>query len=102
MFNADRAYAHTANLTFPRRTGSDGEEKAARYIKDAFRALGLTVEEQPFGFSYLPLTIASRLILLVQTLSNSVGLTRLRIGSRLNYGKVQQTIPQSPGPQAAN
>lgn len=64
MFNAERAYAHTAHLTFPRRTGSEGEREAARYIAEAFRAAGLTVEEQPFCFSPFPLTVVARLLLL--------------------------------------
>ena len=64
MFEAERAYAHAANLAFPRRTGSPGEQKAARYIAAEFRALGLAVEEQPFQFSAFPLTIALRLALL--------------------------------------
>lgn len=64
MFDAKRAYAHTAQLAFPRRTGSEGEEKAARYIAEAFRAAGLAVEEQPFRFSPFPLTVAARLLLL--------------------------------------
>jgi len=64
MFDAERAYAYTAQLAFPRRTGSEGERRAAGLIAEEFRAAGLAVEEQPFRFSPFPLTVAARLLLL--------------------------------------
>jgi hypothetical protein len=53
-FDPLSALEHASSLAFPRLVGSPGEARAARYIADRLRRSGLTVTEEPFGFSTRP------------------------------------------------
>ncbi len=53
-FDGSCAYSHVENLSFPRRTGSQGGDRAATYILDFFKDIGLNVEVQEFRFSTTP------------------------------------------------
>jgi len=47
-FNPKRAFEHARSISFPRETGSEGEEKTADYIRGRLRDLGLEVIEEEF------------------------------------------------------
>jgi hypothetical protein len=53
-FTPQTALEHASALAFPRLVGSPGEARAVRYIAEQFRRCGLTVAEEPFGFSTRP------------------------------------------------
>lgn len=60
-FDADRALEHTRALCYPRRVGSVGERRAARYLARQFAALGLACRRQRFRVSHFPAEVGSRL-----------------------------------------
>ncbi|MHA1265854.1 MAG: M28 family peptidase [Candidatus Helarchaeota archaeon] len=50
-FDKNRAYKHVESLTFPRMVGTEGEKKAAKYIKNKFSEIGLNPIEEQFTFT---------------------------------------------------
>ena len=54
VFDPQRALGHAAALSYPRRVGSSGEDRAFRYLKGRFLSCGLSVSEEPFGFKTWP------------------------------------------------
>ena len=50
-FDKDRAFKHIKALSFPRMAGTEGEAKAADYIKDKFSGMGLKPVEEEFTFT---------------------------------------------------
>jgi hypothetical protein len=62
-FDAGRAWEHTRALCYPRRVGTAGERRAARYLIRQFRALGLRWRWERFPVSHFPTEIGSRLFL---------------------------------------
>ncbi|MBI3961217.1 MAG: M28 family peptidase [Deinococcus sp.] len=64
-FDPQRAYHHTQQLAFPRRTGSSGEGQAQAYLATQLRATGLEVSVEPFTFSLFPTAIGLRLTLIL-------------------------------------
>jgi hypothetical protein len=63
-FVAEHAYQHTKALCFPRRVGSFGERRAARYVARRFEALGLPWWRERFTVSFFHAEIASRIVFL--------------------------------------
>jgi hypothetical protein len=61
--DAGRAWEHTRALCYPRRVGTAGEHRAARYLVRQFRALGLRWTWERFPVSHFPAEIGSRLVL---------------------------------------
>lgn len=53
-FDPERAYQNARSLSFPRKTGSDGEKRAAAYIAKRFRDMGLEVSEEEFSLILSP------------------------------------------------
>jgi acetylornithine deacetylase/succinyl-diaminopimelate desuccinylase-like protein len=53
---------HIRALSFPRRSGSPGEEKAFQYILEHFQKYSLTCDIQKFSFASSSLSVFSRLI----------------------------------------
>src|SRR5947199_5348857 len=64
-FDAQRAYDHTRDLCYPRRVGTPGERRAARYISRRFASLGLNATREQFVLSQFPAEIGSRLVFAV-------------------------------------
>ncbi|NVM29234.1 MAG: M28 family peptidase [Candidatus Helarchaeota archaeon] len=50
-FDKERAFKHVEALAFPRMAGTEGEAKAADYIKDKFSGMGLKPVEEEFTFT---------------------------------------------------
>ena len=50
-FNTDRAFEHVESLAFPRMVGTEGEQKAAEYIKNKFTDMKLKPIEEEFTFT---------------------------------------------------
>ncbi|HXG12826.1 MAG TPA: M28 family peptidase [Gemmataceae bacterium] len=63
-FDANRAYDHTEALCYPRRVGTSGERRAARYVARQFAALGLVCWRERFVVSFFPAEIGNRLVFL--------------------------------------
>lgn len=61
-FDGRRAYLHTHDLCYPRRVGTRGERRAARYVAQHFAALGLTSSRERFAVSQFPAEIGSRIV----------------------------------------
>jgi hypothetical protein len=78
-FVAEHAYEHTRVLCFPRRVGSAGEWRAARYITRQFEVLGLSWWRERFTVSFFPAEVASRVVFLACSLL--VGVAALLIAS---------------------
>jgi len=64
-FDAQRAYDHTRDLCYPRRVGTPGERRAARYISRRFASLGLNATRERFVLSQFPAEIGSRIVFAV-------------------------------------
>lgn len=62
-FDPDRAYEHTRALCYPRRVGTAGERRAARYVLRAFAALGVPGRLERFTVSFFPAEIGARVVL---------------------------------------
>lgn len=63
-FDTERAFEHIRALNFPRRVGTRGERRAARYIAKHFESIGLSTIRERFTVSHFPAEIGSRLVLL--------------------------------------
>ena len=61
-FDARRAYRHTRELCYPRRVGTRGERRAARYIAREFASLGLRCTRERFAVSQFPAEVGSRVV----------------------------------------
>ncbi len=59
-FEVERAFAHVNQLAYPRRVGTAGETRAARYIAGTLQAQGLHLVRHPFGISPVRAEIWSR------------------------------------------
>jgi hypothetical protein len=79
-FDAGRAMGHVAQLCDPRRTGTPGERRAARYIAAEFAALGLTWRKEPFAVPRTAIAIFNGLALLGSALLLFIGV-RLGVSS---------------------
>src|SRR5262249_51893037 len=66
--DGERAYAHTEHLCYPRRVGTPGEQRAARYILEEFAAAGLAATQQPFPVSLFPMKVGAPLLFAVAAL----------------------------------
>ncbi|MFX1296081.1 MAG: M28 family peptidase [Promethearchaeota archaeon] len=50
-FDKNRAFKHVEKLAIPRLVGSEGEQKAAKYIKEKIDKLGIKAKEEKFEFT---------------------------------------------------
>ncbi len=74
-FDARQAYEHVRALCYPRRVGTLGERRAARYVTRQFAALGLAWRRERFPVSYFPAEIGARLAYAAAALALVVGAT---------------------------
>jgi hypothetical protein len=61
-FEAERALEHVRALSYPRRVGTLGERRAARYVTQQFAGLGLPWKRERFLVSHFPAEIGNRLL----------------------------------------
>lgn len=64
-FDAQLAFKQTKALCYPRRTGTRGERRAARYVHGQLEALGFVVKRERFSVSLFPPEIGSRILLVL-------------------------------------
>ena len=50
-FSKEQAFKHVESLAFPRMVGTDGEQKAAEYLKNTFSEMNLAPVEEEFTFT---------------------------------------------------
>src|SRR5258705_3900687 len=60
-FDTRTVLGHVERLSYPRRAGTPGERRAARYILHAFAALDLTRRRESFPVTYLAREVGVRL-----------------------------------------
>lgn len=53
-FNRDRAINYAREIAYPRLVGSNGETRAAGYIKERLKERGIDVDEEPFKIKMVP------------------------------------------------
>ncbi|HEX8202167.1 MAG TPA: M28 family peptidase [Isosphaeraceae bacterium] len=62
FFNVSRVFHHIEELCYPRRVGTPGERRAARYILREFAGLGLERKRETFPVALGPSEIGGRLV----------------------------------------
>lgn len=62
LFDAGRAHDHTRALCYPRRVGTAGERRAARYAFRHLAAAGLRCRRERFAVSFFPAEIGGRMV----------------------------------------
>jgi hypothetical protein len=72
-FEFERAYEHARALCYPRRVGTLGERRAARYVTRQFASAGLLWMRERFMVSHFPAEIGSRMIFIACALLVATG-----------------------------
>lgn len=62
VFDPTNAFFHVNNLSFPRLSGTSGEEMAREYILETLKGYGLDPQVQNFSFSTLPAMVFLKLL----------------------------------------